>query len=165
MTKGQALDSAERRWRAHAVDRGPVACWPWAGCINPETGYGQLALASALVEDGWPRTVTAPWFACRVAQGPPPTGGEVLHSCNVRDCCNPAHLRWGTRAENAQDRAKDGHQNTGKLTPDEVRSIRREFANRSTGKMVAYADLGAKYGISDDGVRRIIYGETWAWLE
>jgi hypothetical protein len=31
--------------------------------------------------------------------------------------------------------------------------------------MVAYADLGAKYGISDDGVRRIIYGETWAWLE
>lgn len=49
--------------------------------------------------------------------------------------------------------------------PDKVRSIRREFANRSTGKMVAYADLGAKYGISDDGVRRIIYGETWAWLE
>ena len=62
-------------------------------------------------------------------------------------------------------RVLDGHQNTGKLTPDEVRSIRREFANRSTGKMVAYADLGAKYGISDDGVRRIIYGETWAWLE
>lgn len=81
--------------------RGPDDCWPWKGYINPQTGYGQLSLNEAeRAHLGMSRTVTAPVIACTMHHGPRPPGLEVLHSCDVKNCANPSHLRWGTRAEN-----------------------------------------------------------------
>lgn len=89
----------------------------------------------------------------------------MLHSCANAACCNPAHLRWGTRDENMQDRAEHGHQNGGKLLVDDVRAIRLEFANRSTGKMVAYEHIAEKYGVGTKTIRDLIAGRSWGWLD
>lgn len=40
---------------------------------------------------------------CWLAHGQPPEDGpkqECMHSCDRPECCNPAHLSWGTRAQN-----------------------------------------------------------------
>lgn len=65
-------------------------CWPWLGTVN-HRGYGRLsnkpATHIALSLDGRPR----------------PVGAMALHSCDNPPCCNPAHLRWGTAADNVAD--------------------------------------------------------------
>jgi hypothetical protein len=35
-------------------------------------------------------------------------GLEVMHLCNVKSCCNPSHLKLGTRKENNHDAIADG---------------------------------------------------------
>lgn len=42
-------------------------------------------------------------IACEQFHGPKAPGQEVLHSCDVRACFNPRHLRWGTRQDNVTD--------------------------------------------------------------
>jgi hypothetical protein len=40
--------------------------------------------------------------------GPVPDGMMVLHSCDVRECVNPSHLRAGSAADNGDDMAVRG---------------------------------------------------------
>ena len=47
----------------------------------------------------------------------------VLHTCDVKRCINPAHLRAGTPQQNVQDADKNGRI-TLKLSDDAVRDIR-----------------------------------------
>lgn len=48
-----------------------------------------------------------------------------------------------------------------KLTENDVREIRRLYA--AGGQ--SYARLAARFGVQDAAVRRILVGETWAWLD
>ena len=43
-------------------------------------------------------------WVCRLSYGDPPADKPfTLHSCDVRNCINPDHLRWGNNADNMQD--------------------------------------------------------------
>lgn len=88
------------------VDRsgGPDACWPWTGPRNGD-GYGQTTVGG--------RTVGAHRVAYARANGEIPDGLSVLHDCDNRPCCNPAHLRVGTQAENISDMYSRGRGVTG----------------------------------------------------
>jgi hypothetical protein len=78
-------------------------CWPWLGAIS-STGYGTMTI------DG--RTRGAHRIACELEHGTIPRGHVVMHACDNRQCCNPAHLSTGTHRANALERA-DRHRGRG----------------------------------------------------
>lgn len=88
------------------VDRsaGPLACWPWTGLRSK--GYGRFKV-------GDKNRYFAHRVAWELANGPIRRDlGElvVMHTCDNPPCCNPAHLRLGTDADNQADmRAKGRH--------------------------------------------------------
>ena len=77
-------------------------CWLWQGALD-KYGYGQFKTVAG----------TSPLKTHRIAyavcKGEIPSGMHVLHSCNNPQCCNPAHLRVGTHAENMADMKAAGH--------------------------------------------------------
>ena len=92
---------------------------------------------------------------CILAHGPrPPDRPLVAHSCrngrNTFSCCNPAHVRWATYAENEHDKIDHGVSNRAerngraKLTAADVVEIRRLHAEGR--KQQAIAD---EFGIRD----------------
>src|SRR6185369_15948414 len=74
-------------------------CWLWAGSTF-WTGYGQLRLNNT--------SATAHRIAWELTFGPIPDGLFVCHKCDVRLCCNPAHLFLGTAQENVDDMMRKG---------------------------------------------------------
>lgn len=81
-------------------------CWLWQGALNH--GYGIIQLGRKPGE-GTARVhrVIYEHFIGPLEM-PPPLGPDVMHSCHVRNCVNPAHLVLGTRAENMASSQRDG---------------------------------------------------------
>lgn len=98
-TRGQS--TSDRVWAR--VSRGaPDACWLWTGPVHLD-GYGGLKVGGRRGS-----TYRAHRLVYELVHGPIPDGLYVLHSCDTRLCCNPAHLRVGTAAENTADMARRG---------------------------------------------------------
>ena len=75
-------------------------CWLWIGSLN-QHGYGRTRY---VFRDGSQETY-AHRVAWRLMCGTRfPEDEESCHKCNVRSCCNPAHIRAGTHAENIAER-------------------------------------------------------------
>lgn len=98
--------------------------------------------------------------------GPCPTGHEARHIDGDRKNNSLSNLRWGTKDENAADRIAHGTQvrgekvNTSRLTPEQVREIRRRYADESIG----HRRLAAAYGVARNTIAGILTGKTWAHL-
>ncbi len=84
--------------------RGEDECWPWLGGCDRD-GYGQLKRNGGVV--------IASRVALAEATGKMRYDLHALHSCDNPPCCNPGHLRWGTPADNAQDKMLRGRGRTG----------------------------------------------------
>ena len=65
-------------------------CVPWAGYVAP-SGYGQIG-----------RNRYAHRVAYEDQHGPIPPGHEIHHTCGMRHCVNPDHLKLVTRSEHWQ---------------------------------------------------------------
>lgn len=68
-------------------------CWRWTGAHNPK-GYGQLVVAN--------KRKAVHRLAYELWVGTIGDGLEIDHTCNVRDCVNPAHLEAVSHAENVR---------------------------------------------------------------
>lgn len=84
-------------------------------------------------------------------------GLVVRHKCDNPRCINGAHLEMGSQKDNAQDCVRRGRRarrkpSLHKLTEEQVDAIRKEYI---PGK-VTQAQLGAKYGVGQDVISRII---------
>lgn len=150
------------------VDRtaGETACWPWTGAVNRDpvyasrSGYGMIQWRGKMIH--------AQRLALILSRGEPPVKEPkmlALHLCDNPPCCNPAHLAWGTPAENMRqmdDRGRRrpwhpiGEKNPkAKLTADQVAAIRQ--AHPATSQ----ADLARQYGVRQVAISRIVRGVTW----
>ena len=130
-------------------------CWIWTGCIFKATGYGSCCISK--------RQMGAHRMAWILARGPIPDGLEVLHDCDVRRCCNPAHLFLGTQKDNIEDAMGKGRNPKGdthgfrKLSSSDVAEIRKAYKFRS----VTYKLLALRYDVSVCEIGRVIRGEAW----
>lgn len=82
---------AERFWAS--VDKSGE-CWLWTR--SKRNGYGQFAVSAKDVR-------YAHRYAWEQMNGAIPAGMMLDHTCGTRSCCNPAHLRVVTNAQNSQN--------------------------------------------------------------
>lgn len=129
-------------------------CWEWPHTLNSH-GYGRLWMSG---ED-----TGAHVLSFIVHHGPVPKGLVVRHSCDNPPCVHPDHLLSGTVIDNIRDAMERGRNNRGaevntaKLTEDDVREIRRLYAE--TG--LSQAKVGDLFGVSQVNVGQIVRRETW----
>jgi hypothetical protein len=136
-----------------ALEREPGGCWLWTR--RHWNGYGQVWFKGR------------EWRAHRLAyllhHGLLPEGKMICHTCDERACCNPDHLYLGTQTENMRDRrvrgrtARGERHGSAKLTADDVRHIRRRYAE--TGLLPDV--LGAEYGVTGAAIRALLRGRSW----
>jgi len=101
-------DLSERLWAGIDV-RGPNDCWLWKGERDGK-GYGMFC-----VRFRNPRIrVRAHRFAYETRVGPIPDGLLIMHTCDVKLCCNPKHLQPGTQLDNMRDAAAKGTHRAGR---------------------------------------------------
>jgi hypothetical protein len=143
-------------------------CWNWTGALNipNHKGYGVFCIGK-LMHSGHRRLITAHRFSWMLANGPIPKGMSILHKCDNKLCVNPNHLFLGTHDDNMHDASMKGRMARGsnhymsKLTENQVRKIRKEYANTA----ITEENLGKKYGITQTDVGLIIRRKTWAWVK
>lgn len=154
---GKAAQGEPLSWLTANLNHAGDACliWPF-GCFP--NGYGLVSWEGV--------TTHASRVMCLLAHGEPPADRPFsLHSCNGGHlgCVHPAHVHWGTQAENMQDsvdagtRARGERQHAAKLTEDAVREIR----SSSTRPGV----LADRFGVHPDTITRVRKRQGWAWLE
>lgn len=161
----QACDRAHRREAAPWIDRywdkiekQPDGCWLWTAAVAAG-GYGQFMVAPG-----------HKWLAHRLmytlTYGVIPDGLYVCHRCDVRLCCNPAHLFLGTARDNSQDALNKnrlrmpglvGTQlNAAKLTEAVIPQIRQAAANGE-----AYSVIAQRYGVTAQTIKRVVKRIQW----
>lgn len=141
-------DPIPRFW-AKVEKRNPDQCWPWKGAVTTH-GYGNAAHKG--------RNFGAHKLAYIFAGGHVPDGLEILHSCDNRLCCNPAHLGVGTKKDNAADKVARNRipaSNPMKLTAESARAIKAARGKASSGQ------LAKQYGITQSYVFQLWRGTAW----
>jgi len=85
-----------------------TGCWMWEGTTY-KNGYGWIK--------AFGKVVSVHRFSYELHKGPIPEGMHILHSCDVRRCVNPDHLRAGTHKENMAEAADRGRMRSGSSHP------------------------------------------------
>ena len=134
---------------AKSVQISESGCIIWTGAMS-SNGYGSMTIDGARHS-----THRLAYYAF---VGELPKVSRVLHSCDVRCCINPSHLRAGSNSENQIDRLKRGRHHKTSLTESDVLAIRKE-PRSLTSKEVA-----KKHNTTTAAVHQIRNGSSWAWL-
>lgn len=93
---------SERLWSKVCI-LGADDCWEWRGSLD-KAGYGRIMVGG---RKGRPHSAHRVAWALHHGREVP-AGLHVMHECDNPPCCNPAHLRLGTRLDNMRDCAQKG---------------------------------------------------------
>ena len=141
--------TVSRFWRMVAIGA-MDDCWPWQG-YRDDDGYGTFTYR------GTRRPAHELALSFSVGESRTP-GLDTCHSCDNPPCCNPAHLRFDTRASNVADMHERGRdRQRSKLSAADARTIRERRANGARQK-----DLAEDFGVTDGQISMIVRGIRWA---
>lgn len=129
-------------------------CWNWTG-HRLESGYCQFR-----VGDKRYRVHRLSYF---MHTGKQPTG-IIMHTCDNRTCCNPAHLIDGSNAENSEDMVRKGrsHSPKGNLHPGS--KLTEEDVLFILDSNLSYPELGRKFGVTPSMICNIKRGRNWTHI-
>lgn len=154
-------EELERRFWDKVHVRGDDDCWPWIG-RRDKHGYGRLF---AWTEKGTKSSRGAHRIAYAIKNGGVPANKLVMHSCDNKWCCNPAHLSAGTDLDNSRDASVKGRMHPGErtfgsvLTDALVHKI-RYMAESGIGPN----QIGRELGIHRRTIADVVNGKTWRHL-
>lgn len=132
-------------------------CAIWTGTIKGN-GYGRIRMAG--------RYYATHRLSYELHKGPIPAGLLVMHTCDVRACCNPDHLALGTHADNMADMRLKGRAAKGptnrrtRLSEEQVQAIRRLYRPKCCD--YGNAALARRYGVSPATISYVVHGRHWA---
>lgn len=148
----RTIDDIRKRTKTDAD-----GCWIWTRSIN-SAGYGTAYFSPTK------RIEVAHRLAWILKNGSP---GKlhVLHKCDVRACCNPAHLFLGTNADNVRDRDVKGRgadhagEKNGrhKLTADAIPIIKAAVAGG-----LSQDEVAKFFGVRQATISRVVRGLGWS---
>lgn len=129
-------------------------CWIWTGKNIKKDGYGRIMLNG--------KEIGAHRASYELFKGHIPKNYLVLHSCHIRLCVNPDHLRYGTVKDNAKDMMNASRQRKGsrhgfsKLIESQIIEIRKLYSEGYPQQKIA--DL---FNVTQPTIGFIIRGKTW----
>lgn len=120
------------------------------------TGYGVFTWETG-------KTISAHKAAYKLAHKCEVRGRHILHHCDVKLCCNPAHLYMGTSADNARDRVERGLARGGCLSGEANPRAKLTLAQVGAIKanQVTHREAKQQFGLSGTQYYRIRNGESW----
>jgi DNA-binding CsgD family transcriptional regulator len=156
---GRPRNTPERLWE-QVNKRGPDECWEWQGYVG-ENGYGRVQIEGqsyyahrVIFNLANPGVINISAPVLRTGTG------FLMHSCDNRLCCNPAHLEPTTIAENNQDCQQKGRRN---LRTGE-RHHRAVFSDREAQEILELAKQGfttrqiaEKLNKNRDSIKSLLY--------
>lgn len=155
VTRGWSLKKKLDHYRDKSG--GPKSCWLWNGSKDT-AGYGVLNFEGRLQR--------VHRLAYADYHGRPPVL-QIMHKCDVRNCCNPSHLQEGTQSDNMLDcyqkkrhaillplanHKGEEHPNS-TITDDIVRSVRADTRPQR--------EIAKSHGIVQQTVSKIKRGLAW----
>lgn len=145
------------------IDVQSNGCWVCRSASLDATGYRRLT--SNRKPEGRFR-ISTHRLSYTLHIGAIPQGSVICHSCDNRECCNPAHLFAGSHADNARDAVLKRRTCHGERHPEA--RITRDDAAQVRARCAAgerQSEVGRQYGISQAAVSTIVRGRTWKELE
>jgi hypothetical protein len=136
------------RFADHYLPEPNSGCWLWTSGVN-HAGYGRFTV------DGICKKATH--VALEIAGRPRPTPQHVaMHRCDVPSCVNPAHLVWGTLAENRRDCLAKDRANLNTTSIAAATRARAEAQRAATHCANGHAYTPENTSIRPNGRRRCI---------
>jgi hypothetical protein len=134
------MKTLEQRLKKYLIPLPFTGCDLFIGVTDRFNGYGMLTVNG--------KKEKAHRIAWKLYKGEIPKGFELLHSCDVKSCCNVNHLKIGTHAENMKDasvrkKSKSGIQ---KLNSNDVKEI------RSSNQLLS--ELAIQYKVTEATISR-----------
>jgi hypothetical protein len=157
---GKPAQTVEERFWSKVDRRSAAECWPWLAS-HGQHGYGWFRLEGKMT-----RAHRVAWM---LHHGRSPHGRVIRHTCDNPPCCNPAHLRSGSQAENVADIDERGRRrpargesvHSTRLTEGAVREIRELFSGPDHPSR---AEAARRYGVSGCTIRDVVNRRTWRYL-
>ena len=128
-------------------------CWLWTGAMQ-KNGYGRVCTRYL---DDW-GTPSAHRWSYTYHKGAIPEGKMIRHTCDVRNCVNPAHLIPGDSVDNVHDmleRNPNGCHR--KFQKEDVEKIRADYATKS-GK-----ELADEWGVWPTTIHNIVTRKNYSY--